>query len=461
MAYVNDKRVHLSEVNEYSYQMFESVSLTGGGLLALWGNLDRGTEHRSMMFRRVSADGEVLGAVVDIPASGKHEQTQGVMTELADGTIVIGWNDAAQGAANADVMIQHYGQDGVALGDPVMLASHASNNPIAVQSLAGGGYLASWSDGPDARTTLQLFAADGTPLGDPFDVGGWNNGSITALRDGGFVLLVQQLDHTYFLQRFAEDGTAIGDPIRAEYGKLATLDDGRFVLAGDTEYTIYDPRDDVITGTSGDNVIYGRLDGSEVFGVEGNDTLVGANASDILHGGFGDDTVKAMKGDDALFGGDGDDSLDGGRGADTMRGNTGADVFVYKNMRDSGVGAAARDLIIDFETKTDRIDVHQIDADHLHAGRQAFTFIGAAPFTGVGQIRFEQQDGVTLVEADLDGDRQADMTIALQGTIALKVANFILTDPAALPMGAGAGAGHAFASGFSSDVEWPPQLHLA
>ena len=56
-------------------------------------------------------------------------------------------------------------------------------------------------------------------------------------------------------------------------------------------------------------------------------------------------------------------------------------------MADSGVGATTRDVITDFATSTDEIDLMGIDADTTVAGNQAFRWVGTAALTGAGRAR--------------------------------------------------------------------------
>ena len=57
-----------------------------------------------------------------------------------------------------------------------------------------------------------------------------------------------------------------------------------------------------------------------------------------------------------------------------------------------------------------------------------FSFIGDAAFSGVGQVRFEQNiaAGHTLAQADIDGDGAADFEVELSGVIDLISTDFLL-----------------------------------
>ena len=84
-------------------------------------------------------------------------------------------------------------------------------------------------------------------------------------------------------------------------------------------------------------------------------------------------------------------------------------------MAESKAGAA--DTIFDF-TRGDKINLARIDADGNAAnGNSKFAWLGADAFTGVaGQLRVTQDPQYSrawLVEADIDGDKVADLTIYL------------------------------------------------
>lgn len=163
------------------------------------------------------------------------------------------------------------------------------------------------------------------------------------------------------------------------------------------------------TGNAEDNLIFGNAGRNMLFGNGGNDRLGGGAGDDFVAGGDGADKLFGGAGDDALAGGAGDDRLTGGNGADLLGGGAGADVFVFGRSSDSGVGPSA-DVISDFASGVDRIDLSAIDADPLVDGDQTFAYLGTAAFGAVaGQVRYA--GGV--LEVDVNGDGIADMQIVL------------------------------------------------
>jgi hypothetical protein len=83
-------------------------------------------------------------------------------------------------------------------------------------------------------------------------------------------------------------------------------------------------------------------------------------------------------------------------------------------------------VIGDFGYGADRIDLATIDADTGQTGDQAFRFLGAAPLTGAGQVRFAFAGTTTLVQGSTDRDRAPEFELELAGTVALEAEDFLL-----------------------------------
>jgi hypothetical protein len=174
----------------------------------------------------------------------------------------------------------------------------------------------------------------------------------------------------------------------------------------------------LILGEGGDDTLVGNRQ----FG----DALIGGAGDDRLFGGGGDDELYGQTGADRLTGGDGNDMLDGGAGADRLVGGAGADHFVFALASDST--KAARDTIVDFtEADHDKIDLSLIDAKPSADGNNDFHFIGQGAFTHTeGEVRYEIKNGNTFVDADVNGDGQADLSMKLLGEHTLTASSFIL-----------------------------------
>lgn len=136
--------------------------------------------------------------------------------------------------------------------------------------------------------------------------------------------------------------------------------------------------------------------------------------------------IVAGAGDDFVAGSAANDVIFGGLGADRLSGGSGADTFAYRYLTDSSPGT--QDLITDFASGLDRINLSALDASSQLKGNQSFTFIGSEAFTGhAGELRLDLSDPlVTHIYADVDGDKIPDLQIDLSGSIALQSSDFLL-----------------------------------
>ena len=179
--------------------------------------------------------------------------------------------------------------------------------------------------------------------------------------------------------------------------------------------------DDVLTGSSEDDGLVGGAGDDTVAGRAGADDLYGESGADRLKGGNGEDLLDGGGGRDLLFGGNGRDLVSGGAGNDALRGGDGRDFFIFS-------GDVSSDTIADFNrVDHDRIDLSLIDAKSLLAGNNSFSFVGEQAFTGAqGQLRYELANRQTIIQGDIDGDGDADLTITLVGQHHLMASDFFL-----------------------------------
>jgi Ca2+-binding RTX toxin-like protein len=214
----------------------------------------------------------------------------------------------------------------------------------------------------------------------------------------------------------------------------------------------------VLRGGGGADTLYGLWGDDALRGEAGDDRLVGGPGDDLLEGGAGSDTayfhaavvadlaagtatggdqvgsdrlagienLAGSGGDDRLAGDNRANTLIGEQGADALEGRGGADRFVYYGTYESRPGAA--DRVLDFSPKQgDRLDLSAVDADAQASGNQAFTFVGQDQFTGAGQVRFFQQDGDTVVEANTsDATVGAELRIEVDPLVAFQATDFLL-----------------------------------
>jgi Ca2+-binding RTX toxin-like protein len=105
-----------------------------------------------------------------------------------------------------------------------------------------------------------------------------------------------------------------------------------------------------------------------------------------------------------------------GGGLDSVSGKGGVDIFRFLP---TAIGPAAGNAttLLDFSRGAGEvIDLSAIDAIAGTLADDAFTFIGTAPFTAAGQLRWQDQGTVRLVLGEVTGDGVADLTIFVKAT---------------------------------------------
>jgi Ca2+-binding RTX toxin-like protein len=159
-----------------------------------------------------------------------------------------------------------------------------------------------------------------------------------------------------------------------------------------------------------------------------NLTLLDAGGAIDGNGNALDNVITGNGGDNVLGGGGGADTLIGARGIDTLIGGAGGDRFVWRDVAESGNAAATADTIVDFDPLAgDLIDLGGVDANALAAGNQAFTFIGAAGFSGTpGEINFVHVDGDTIIQLQTGVVGDVEMAIRIEGIVTPEAGWFVL-----------------------------------
>lgn len=188
-----------------------------------------------------------------------------------------------------------------------------------------------------------------------------------------------------------------------------------------------------LNGSQGDTLSYGAALGgvsvslalttAQVTGGAGTDVISGF---EHLSGGAGNDRLTGSTLANRLDGGAGDDTLRGGLGSDTLSGGAGADLFVVASIAEAGNGNLC-DRILDFDP-FDRLDLQAIDANSLASapGDQAFSFIGAAPFTAVGQLRMVLSGGLGVLQGTTTNASTASFQLLFSNGALLPATQIIL-----------------------------------
>jgi hypothetical protein len=182
----------------------------------------------------------------------------------------------------------------------------------------------------------------------------------------------------------------------------------------------YEGKTGILTAATAQDANGGDIDKIKGFeGVAGsnlNDEIFGRNkAADKIDGGGGVDYLWGLGGNDEIYGGGGggegsQDHLIGGMGADRLEGKNGSnDHFVYFDAKESGPKANTRDTVFEFEDNQDMIEFNgQL------IGKFTTLLATDAAFTGAaGQLHVLTTAKGWLIEGDINGDKKADISIAV------------------------------------------------
>ena len=201
------------------------------------------------------------------------------------------------------------------------------------------------------------------------------------------------------------------------YGSYVLGVAGGFTIAHDViiEKAVGSDGNDRLTGNDAANVLDGGSGNDTLNGGDGNDTLYGSNGNDLVSGGLGNDVIYGGDGSDTLNGDGGNDVLIGGNGPDQMSGGAGQDIFLFRSAAECSSGSNWFDVITDFNTQDDKIDLTQIAAFKFHAN--ASTFVRGEK----NQLIFS----LGYVFGDINGNGIADFKIKVENVSSLSASNFV------------------------------------
>lgn len=195
----------------------------------------------------------------------------------------------------------------------------------------------------------------------------------------------------------------------------------------DNDFLYGEAGNDRLEGGWGDDYLDGGNDHDFLSGWDGHDTLIGGGGNDTLHGENGHDYLDGGNAADTLIGGGGRDTLYGGGGRDVLDGGANdlaADVYRIENSWESTLGAANRDVFLNFEVGRDVIDLQEIDADWNTGNDQKFDFSGIAP--AANSIWYLSLGGDLLIRGDMSGDGVEDFEFEVAGLSSINETDFLL-----------------------------------
>lgn len=400
----------------------DAATLAGGGSFLLYQDDDSGDG--VVRGRVFDEDNQPVASHFDIGKIAGKDIGFSRAGGLADGNIAVTFT-IADDSESGDIYAKVIADDGSTSTDTFKVNTKTTGRQYGSQisALDSGGFAIAWidadqngSDGVKART----FDADGKATSVEFNVDtpsddDQNGIAVAALSGGRFAIFweEEQGGGKIWAKLYDREGGEIGKQTLITEGsspdyydqsvRAVEVDNGVMVVAWTRD-------------VEQEGILARRFDVGQA-GTDGDDTLNSKTLGRFLDG---------LDGDDKLVGGKTADELNGGAGADTLAGKQGNDVFIFLDATDSATGAQNRDLIADFGTGKDRIDLSGIDA--MDGGSDdKFSFVKKADFDGTeGRLRYEISGQSTLIQGDMDGDKTADFEIELSGKHTLTAKDFLL-----------------------------------
>ncbi len=403
----------LPEEERYSYlfegnvQAFDNIIVTGGLLNGAQFDVVHYNAEQADSAGRATDHDQVVGRFA-LPSIVNGSAGDDVLTGTAGNDTINGLfgNDTLYGQAGNDTLYGNQGNDTLHGGDGNDTLYGGQGNDVLFGETGDDTLYGNLGDdilyGNQGNDTLDGGAGDDQLYGGQGDdtlTGGIGNDVL----EGGKGINVLVGGDGNDVASYANAAAGVSVSLLLQGQAQATGGAGTDTLSG-VEYLLGSSFGDTLTGDAGANILFGAggndtLNGGfgmdTLVGGEGDDTLFGNQDADALLGGFGNDTLYGGQGNDTLYGELGNDVLIGGLGSDTLFGGAGADIFRFAQAADSTF--SARDLIIDFETGVDRIDLTSVRT-------------GAADTFGI-----THSGGLSYLDVDLGGDGSVDMHIGFLG----------------------------------------------
>ncbi|MEO1369250.1 MAG: hypothetical protein AAFX50_18890, partial [Acidobacteriota bacterium] len=195
------------QVNSYTtYGQFNvSAAMDPSGQFVLvWSGSSFDQPEATIIGRRFQSDGTAIGDDFEVSQNELDYLTPPAVAAGDDGAFVVVWNSFnVFGDFSLDIGGRVYAPDGSPVGGEIVVNSYTTAGQFdpAVAVLANGDFVVAWgstgSVGTDTSidsVQAQLFASDGLPLGDQFQVNTYtlftqSDPAISPRPDGGFVVV--------------------------------------------------------------------------------------------------------------------------------------------------------------------------------------------------------------------------------------------------------------------------------
>ena len=176
-------------------------SLEGGGFVVSWTSkyISDSTSQYHIHGQIYNGSGVAVGSEFKVNTSAVIEQKDPAVNGLADGGFVVTWTDGAQDGSGYGIFGQRYSASGATVGAEFQVNTHSYSSQFfpAATPLADGGFVITWTsnhqDGSSYGIFGQRFDSSANPTGNEFQVNTYTehkqrHSAVTGLTGGGFVV---------------------------------------------------------------------------------------------------------------------------------------------------------------------------------------------------------------------------------------------------------------------------------
>ncbi|MBN2577779.1 MAG: hypothetical protein JXB10_02220, partial [Pirellulales bacterium] len=215
----------LNATTQSNQQWSSASGSPDGSFVAVWQSNGQDGSQAGIVGRRFAADGTPLGDEFLVNTTTNQDQELPTVTHLHNGGFVVIWHGRGEGD-NHGIFGRCFGAGGIPLGPEFLVntTTQSQQQSAAVAATSDGGFVVSWESrggGGGGDVYAQRFAADGTKLGNEFQVNTTTQKhqecpAVAASPHGGFVVTWQSKNQDgsgrgVYAQRFDDLGEKVGE----------------------------------------------------------------------------------------------------------------------------------------------------------------------------------------------------------------------------------------------------------
>ena len=218
-----------SQVNTETLDSQDNPAVAGfatGGYIVVWQSKDQDGDYKGVFGQRYDANGQAVGGEFQVNTETSNNQEKPTVATFADGGFVVAWQSKDQDGDLNGVYVQRYNVSNNPVGGETLVNTWTTGEQkeAHVTALPDGGFVVVWEskdqDGSWNGVYGQRYDFAGNTVGSEFLVNTYTadeqkNATVSALEDGGFVVVWELTDQDgdwngVYGQRYDSAGNTVG-----------------------------------------------------------------------------------------------------------------------------------------------------------------------------------------------------------------------------------------------------------